>query len=191
MGRLTAFAGVGLLALSLTVAGCTAPLPSKEPANTQTQDQSRPATELLARMLDLIDETTKFHGGQWTYSDEQRSPWDSTKTSGFMADTCTRLKPGSGENRAYRYSMMVLGPAVEDPEAAVAEYVAHFGQQGFAQTNRYSADVPESNGSGYYIMVSLEDAEGTSLFYQAGNHLSSLTFEGQCSYDPAMEFPTP
>ena len=153
----------------------------------EATDHAKPASDLLARMLDLADETTKIHGGQWTFSNEERSPWDGTETSGYVAIPCSKLKPGSGEKRAYRYTSMILGPAVEDPKAAVDQYVSHFEQQGFAETNRFDSDVPESVGSGYYTTVTLEDDEGTTLVYQAGNHLSSLSFEGACSFDPAME----
>ncbi|MCC3291688.1 hypothetical protein [Arthrobacter sp. zg-Y1110] len=193
MNRLTLAVGSIALALALTVAGCATPFDSEDTMkseNSQAADQSRPASELLARMLELSDETTKVHGGQWTYSNDARSAWDGTKTSGYIADTCTRLKPGSGEKRAYRYSSMIMGPAVEDPEAAMDKYVSHFEQQGFTETNRYDSPVPKSLGPGYYIMVTLQDEEGSTLVYQAGTHLSSLSYEGPCSYDPEMEFRT-
>ena len=180
--------------LYLTLTGCMMPMgaggDTVKSENSEASNQSRPASELLATMLELSDETTKVHGGQWTYSNDERSPWDAAKTSGYVADTCTRLKPGSGEKRAYRFSSMIMGPAVEDPEAAMATYVSHFEQQGFVETNRYDSEVPKSLGPGYYIMVTLKDEEGSKLVYQAGTHLSSLSYEGPCSYDPAMEFRT-
>ena len=181
-------------ALSLVLTGCMmssgAGGDTMKSENSEASNQSRPASELLATMLELSDETTKVHGGQWTYSNDARSAWDGTKTSGYVAYTCTRLKPGSGEKRAYRYRTMIMGPAVEDPEAAMDTYVSHFEKQGFEETNRYDSEVPKSLGPGYYIMVTLKDEEGSKLVYQAGTHLSSLTYEGPCSYDAEMEFRT-
>lgn len=186
MGRLAARAGIGLLAMSLTVAGCAVPLPSKEPMNThsQTQDQSQPASVMFEQMMTLSDETVRFHGGPWTHGNEEATPWNPTETAGYRSQRC----PGSKE--FFRYAMTLYGPAVEDPEQAAEKYVAHFAQQGFTEFNRFESEVAEEFGGGWYIIVSVKNAEGTTLVYQAGTHLSSLSFEGACSNDPAMDIPT-
>ncbi len=152
--------------------------------NSGLTNASKLASELLQQMLDLSDETTRVHGGEWTYGDPERSPWDK-RTAGYFGTVC----PGS-DPLSYRYGNMIMGPAVDDPEAAVSKYVSHFEKQGFTEVGRFNEDVPSDIGSGYYIIVTLEDAEGNALIYQAGNHLSSLSYEGPCSEDPNMRVPT-
>ena len=141
-------------------------------------------------MLDLTDETVRLHGGQWRYSGDDEIPWDPTLTAGFTAESCLGVQAGAEEKGSYRYFNTVFGPAVEDPEAAVEKYVTHFGQQGFRETGRFAEDVPSDFGSGHYIIVTVQDEDGTELIYQAGNHLSSLSFQGPCSNDPAMKITT-
>lgn len=178
----------GLLLLTLALPGCAAPLQNgrhpEDSTNTQTESQSQPASVMFQRMMSLSDETARFHGGQWTHGNEEATPWNVGETAGYLSERC----PGSKE--FFRYVNTLYGPAVEDPEAAVEEYVAHFEQQGFTEYNRFDAEVAEKFGSGWYIIVSVQDAEGTKLIYQAGTHLSSVTVEGACSDDPAMDIRT-
>ena len=185
--RLTPVATTVAVAFSLVLSGCTSSIESEDPmyqsdksGNDGGMDQAKPAPELLQRMLDLNEETTNVHGGDWTFSGPDRAPWEKG-TAGYFGRAC----PGS-DPVSYHYVGMIMGPAVEDPEAAISKYVSHFEDQGFEEVNRYSEDVPADIGSGYYVVVTLEDAEGHSLVYQAGNHLSSLSYEGPCSDDPAM-----
>ena len=176
-----------LLLVPALLAGCALPFDSKGTLTGEragAAEQAKPASELLDRMLDLSDETTRVHGGEWTYGDPERSPWDK-RTAGYFGTVC----PGS-DPLSYRYGNMIMGPAVDDPEAAVSKYVSHFEKQGFTEVGRFNEDVPSDIGSGYYIIVTLEDAEGNALIYQAGNHLSSLSYEGPCSEDPNMRVPT-
>ena len=183
--RLAPVAAVAV-ALSLVLSGCTSTFESEDPmrqsgnAGNGGINTAKPASELLERMLGLNEETTKVHGGDWTFSGPDRAPWEKG-TAGYFGRAC----PGS-DPVSYHYVGMIMGPAVEDPEAAISKYVSHFEDQGFEEVNRYSEDVPADIGSGYYVVVTLEDAEGNSLVYQAGNHLSSLSYEGPCSDDPAM-----
>ena len=178
MNRATSLSAVFVAVLSLAAAGCAVPLPREDTMEAKSQAKSAP--ELLQRMLDVSNESLDLHGGQWTYLDEARTPWDGTRTSGYMAENCP------GVDGSYRFANTVFGPPVEDPEAAVDKYVSHFEQQGFTEVNRFNGDVPPSGGEGYYITVSVKDDEGTKLIYQAGQHLSSLSVEGACSDDPAM-----
>ena len=189
--RMTPVATAVAFALSLVLSGCASTFESEDPmsqsdkaGNGGSTNVSKPASDLLQQMLDLSDESTRVHGGDWTYSNPEESPWDKG-TDGYFGQAC----PGS-DPISYRYGHMILGPAVDDPEAAVSKYVSHFEKQGFTETNRFNADVPPEIGSGYYIMVTLEDAEDNALIYQAGNHLSSLSYEGPCSEDPDMRVPT-
>ncbi|MCC3279822.1 hypothetical protein LJ754_11750 [Arthrobacter sp. zg-Y40] len=189
--RLTPVAATVAVALTLVLSGCTRTSESEDPmfqsdnaGNDGAMSTSKPAPELLQRMLDLNEETTKVHGGNWTFSGPDRLPWE-RDTTGYFGRVC----PGS-EPLSHRYTGMIMGPAVDDPEAAVSKYVSHFEKQGFTEVGRYNEDVPSDTGSGYYIIVTLEDAEGNALIYQAGNHLSSLSYEGPCSEDPAMTIPT-
>lgn len=183
MNRVRICAGLLLLAASLTVSGCTTPFQTKDTMNSEP-NETKPASELFRRMLDVSQETVGVHGGQWTYSGEARKPWDVENPSGFLGERC------AGSDTEYRYVNLIFGPAVDDPEAAVEKYVAHFAEQGFTEVNRYDAKVPAEVGTGYYTIVSLEDEEGTTLIYQAGNHLSSLSVEGSCTDDPAMQVRT-
>ena len=189
--RLTPVAMAVALGLSLVLSGCTSSIESEDPmyqsdksGHDGAMDTSKPASELLQRMLDLNDETTKVHGGDWTFSGPDRAPWEKS-TAGYFGRAC----PGS-DPVSYHYVGMIMGPAVDDPEEAVSKYVSHFEKQGFSEVGRFNEDVPSDIGSGYYIIVTLEDAEGNALIYQAGNHLSSLSYEGPCSEDPNMRVPT-
>ncbi|MCQ1954024.1 hypothetical protein [Arthrobacter sp. zg-Y238] len=165
--------------LCLALTGCMMPLGEKNPRDSQSS--SKPAAELLQRMMELTEETVQLHGGRWVHGDPEETVWDANDPSALQGIPC------SGPGKTYRYDNMIFGPAVDDPAAAVDKYVSHFEQQGFVETNRYNADVPADIGSGYYIMLTLADKEGNILFYQAGNHLSTVSVEGPCTDDPAMK----
>ncbi|MCQ1950701.1 hypothetical protein NNX28_12300 [Arthrobacter sp. zg-Y859] len=165
--------------LSLALTGCMMPMAEKDPSDSQSS--SKPAAEVLHRMMELTEESVQLHGGRWTYADPDETVWDVNDPSGFLGITC----PGS--KTTSRYDNFILGPAAEDPSAAVEEYVAHFEQQGFVETNRFDADVPSDIGSGYYTTLTMKGDDGGLLVYQAGNHLSSLSVQSPCTDDPAMK----
>lgn len=158
------------LALPLLTACATAP--QEEAVN------DKPAAEVLDRVLALAAETTNLHGGNWTFLDG--TTWDPADKSGYIGEYCDE------SHTAQRYSLGLLGPAVQQPEEALEEAAAYLEQQGFTEDNRFESTL----GDDRYLVFSLFDEASTHVVYKPGTHRSALTIDSECTVDPAMAQPT-
>lgn len=142
---------------------------------------SKPAAEVLHRALARTDELARLHDGGWFYGDGI-IPWDPADTAGYTGQRGPECVDGE-----MVYVVYIVGPGIEDTEAAVSVAVAHFEPQAYSVRNRFS--MPSKHNS--MSSVTLVSQDGSRLIYQPGTVLSTIAVESECTSDPFLLAVTP
>lgn len=82
--------------------------------------------------------------------------------------------------------MMVMGPAVDDPEAAVAIVEEVFSKRGFEVLNKFDSKFKDDR----YIVFAMGNENGAELIYKPGTANTQLVVTSGCTTDPAMDIVT-
>lgn len=134
----------------------------------------KPPQQLLRDMLDRADTIATLHGGNWTFQNGE--PWEPRATAGYRGTSCAT------DPESLQYKQVLLGPAVDDPKAAVENIEDYFAERGFEVSNRFKSEFKGDQ----YIVFSMINDEGASFVYKPGTNSTGLTVESGCSTDPAM-----
>ncbi|HEV7167545.1 MAG TPA: hypothetical protein VGN49_06200 [Micrococcaceae bacterium] len=139
---------------------------------------NKPATDVLKQFTGSVSDTLSHAGGAWTYRSQK--PWDAGNAADFSAHDCGQVQ------RAWQYSVSLVGPAVKDADAAVKKMAEHWKSQGAQVGGEGGWDAIPSSGVAAQKEISAVTRDGIKFTYDAGTDKSRLASESVCSTNPDM-----
>ena len=139
---------------------------------------NQPAKDVLKQFTDSVSDTLSEAGGAWTYRSQK--PWDAALASDFSAHDCGQVQ------RAWQYSVTLLGPAVKDADAAVKKMAEHWKSLGAQVGGEGGWDAIPTAGVAAQKEISAVTRDGIKFTYDAGTDKSRLSSESVCSTNPDM-----